>query len=673
MKKLPALCLAIAALFYASAADCRICFLGDLDCQEGKFSADGSVCSDQGGYGSWINEYARCEDLVYGNVICNDYTGNYYEPGRCPDDSVDMDALTNPENYVCKREIFGQDCIEHLRCCGELGPGPGPGPNPCVEGYVECSDKFFDCNDYDGTHGEGERCTDNSGANCSEVVKYERCVCDGGYGSGNPCPDGLEPDTGSDMCRDSDGQTYYDTCTCPDGYYKVSASELATGCSDYGENGGYPTSYHEHALEPGYYCWNKECREIPDEVCENPHQSDFDKFWKGYDIQGDNQCHNLEIDCATLGYNTCSADINTKCKDGSEPFRCPFDHMRVYCESGCATQKCDYDTQNSCETYNYNSICSKDAEGCWNPTACKTDETSNYATSVSACANGVPGDWSLDNPDDFGCGKCSCSSNCYDKISSSQIPANASPTWEVCSACNQSIQIISGFSCNQGYTISQDGKSCVAACGPEYNLTECIPNGICSECDGKYKLDSCKENTGLYNGQCIILCSFFDNTYVISDTDPKLSYAMQCLDNSTIKWAYKYQGVLIRRTENADGGYSYRCTTTIGDGSKIEYILSGPYGNCYGDIRRGTCNGSTLNINVNGEVRLCSLYPVVDDQVQKNRCALFNYDSTAGIFNANLDYGNKATVAINPDTVLGEDKVQCVINGSSTVEVTFNY
>ena len=155
MKKLPALCLAIVALFYASAADCRICFLGDLDCQEGKFSADGSVCSDQGGYGSWINEYARCEDLTYGNVICNDYTGNYYAPGRCPDDSVDMDALTNPENYVCIREIFGQDCIEHLRCCGELGPGPGP--NPCVEGYVECSDKFFDCNDYDGTHGEGER------------------------------------------------------------------------------------------------------------------------------------------------------------------------------------------------------------------------------------------------------------------------------------------------------------------------------------------------------------------------------------------------------------------------------------------------------------------------------------------------------------------------------------
>ena len=239
----------------------------------------------------------------------------------------------------------------------------------------------------------------------------------------------------------------------------------------------YPsTSYYEHALEPGYYCWNKECREPGPKVCENPHQSDFDKFWKGYDIQGDNQCHNLEIDCATLGYDTCSADINTKCKDGSEPFRCPFDHMRVYCESGCATQKCDYDTQNSCETYNYNSICSKDAEGCWNPTACKT----GFAKSVSACANGVPGDWSLGDTDDFGCGKCSCSSNCYDKISSSQIPANASPTWEVCSACNQSVQIISGFSCNQGYTISQDGKSCVAATCPS----------------GYTKEEECKLSTG---------------------------------------------------------------------------------------------------------------------------------------------------------------------------------
>ena len=267
MKKLPALCLAIVALFYASAADCRICFLGDLDCQEGKFSADGSVCSDQGGYGSWINEYARCEDLTYGNVICNDYTGNYYAPGRCPDDSVDMNTLTNPENYVCKREIFGQDCIEHLRCCGELGPGGGDDPDgECVEGYVECSDKFFDCNDYDGTHGEGERCTDNSGADCSEVVKYERCVCNGGYGSGNPCPDGLEPDKGSKMCTGSDGQAYYDTCTCPQGYDKVSASELATGCSDYGENGGYAISYHEHALEPGYYCWNGDCGEIPPNI-----------------------------------------------------------------------------------------------------------------------------------------------------------------------------------------------------------------------------------------------------------------------------------------------------------------------------------------------------------------------------------------------------------------------
>ena len=428
----------------------------------------------------------------------------------------------------------------------------------------------------------------------------------------------------------------------------------------------YPsTSYHEHALEPGYYCWTGECREIPDEVCENPHQSDFDKFWKGYDFQGDNQCHNLEIDCATLGYNTCSADINTKCKDGSEPFRCPFDHMRVYCESGCATQKCDYDTQNSCETYNYNSICSKDAEGCWNPTACKT----GFAKSVSACANGVPGDWSLGDTDDFGCASCSCSSNCYDKISSSQIPANASPTWEVCSACNQSVQIISGFSCNQGYTISQDGKSCVAACGDEYNLTECVLNGVCSECDGKYKLDSCKESTGLYNGQCIILCSIFDETYVIFDTEPKISGQIQCLDNSTIKWAYKYQGVLIRRTENADGTYNFTCSTTIGDGSKIEYILSDASGSCYSGIHRGTCDRSTLkNIYDNGNLRLCSLYPVVDHGGQKNRCALFNYNINTGTFNASLDYGNEATVTIIGD---GYDFVQCEINGSRTINVMF--
>ena len=231
----------------------------------------------------------------------------------------------------------------------------------------------------------------------------------------------------------------------------------------------------------------------------------------------------------------------------------------------------------------------------------------------------------------------------------------------------------SACSCNDGYVEDASGQ-CVSDCS-DYTLTECVLNGICSECNGKYKLDSCKEGTALYEGQCVVLCSRFEEDHVILGYDemPSGTGAYKCLDNSTIKFAYKPNGVWIRRTENSNGGYSYRCTTTVGDGSKIEYILSGPYGNCHGDIRRGTCNGSTLNINVNGEVRLCSLYPVVDYKGQKNRCALFNYNSTAGIFNANLDYGNKATVAINPDTVFGEDKVQCVINGSSTVEVTFNY
>ena len=437
MKKVPALCFALAAFLYASAANSRICFLGDTACQAGQFQAVGETpCAEQNS--NLVYEYDRCERLVYGSPICNDSTGNYYEKGTCPAGYTDMKALE--DKYVCIGETFGKDC--GVECCEGTSPTDDKGDIMCGDQYQLC---------INNSEGSGEICTDKEG------TKYTECTCSDSYSiKSSECEKtGLQGNY-SDSCTDSDGNIWLKSCSCASGWSQTESLSCDTKCN----YGGTPI---EDIELPGskLYCW-KGCRCTEPPKCEISYQSDFDNYWAGYSVNSANGCNNLTVDCATLGYDTGTAGTGVTCKDGTEPYRCPFDHTKVYCESGI-NGSCEFITKADCEKTYFGSNCTVDSSKCYKPTSCKT----GYGKTTAQCSNGEAGNWTLGQTDEYGCAVCQCESTCVNKIST--IPGNATAVYENCTACNQTTQIISDFKCNEGYTKSQDGNSCVKiTCSDNY-------------------------------------------------------------------------------------------------------------------------------------------------------------------------------------------------------------
>ena len=306
--------------------------------------------------------------------------------------------------------------------------------------------------------GEGKSCTD------SEGTKWTKCTC-----STNNYPikssecekTGLQGDY-SQTCTDSDGNIWLKSCSCASGWMQTSLVNIK--CSTDGDCCACTVGDYTKLPGTSYYCWEgSECTDYESckkQKCAIASQSDFDKYWSGYDIAG--TCKNLTVDCAALGYDTCTAGTGVTCKDGTEPYRCPFDHTKVYCESGCSSS-CEFITKADCELIYFGSNCTKDSAGCYKPTSCKT----GYGKTTAQCSNGEAGNWTLGSADEYGCALCQCETTCVDKIST--IPGNATAVYETCTACNQTTQIISDFKCNEGYTKSQDGKSCVEiTCSDNY-------------------------------------------------------------------------------------------------------------------------------------------------------------------------------------------------------------
>lgn len=493
MKKLALICLLVAGCMYPASSFARICFLGDTSCQGGKFEASvDESCRSQDS--SWVHEGDTCSGLIYGSPICSDNTGNYYTEGSCPSGYTDVSSLD--DKYECKGSLMCNKC--------------------CKTEEVECTSEYIEC----GNNSEGS----DSGI-CQEPdgdVKYKQCECNKNVYSSKCEGAGLEGDY-SDVCIDSDGNTWFKSCQCAGGYTQTAYSNIK--CSDECKDNCRLGNYIQL---PGtsYYCWEgAECLEDPTpeiEQCPIIYQSDFDGFWAGYDVSGD--CGNLTVDCDTLGYNTGSAETGRKCKDGTEPYRCPFDHTEVYCASGIAG--CDYSTVDDCEKAYFGSTCTEDTNGCYLPTGCKT----GYATDVETCKVD-DGSYSLGTADAFGCAQCVCKNTCEDTVTT--IPDNATAVKSYCIACGQTTQITTDVKCNSGYTtvitcpvcgyVHEGGysgqsfvcpvcnystdkiatlKTCKKDCSG-YTLSSCPENGYCDSCNNLYKLNSCKAGYVVSGDTCV--------------------------------------------------------------------------------------------------------------------------------------------------------------------------
>ncbi len=457
MKKTPVLYLFLAVLLCSSAAQARICFLADLDCQQGVFDTferEIYKCTER--YPNAIHQDDRCSTKTYQSV-CNDNYGNYYLETGCMIGYTDMDDPNNSAKYDC----LGITCD---RCC----------PND----KVVCKDNYKLCREYPPTIPDvsSETCLEPDGDIAD--TKYERCICETEkgkypYNYANCGEEGLV--TGGEECHGDNG-SWYEKCECDtsEGFRETKRSDVV--CPDSCQPHGCVEDWDEVTDLPGSsnVCWDGALcyyppARVPQQKCPRPQQSDFDTFWCGYDVRGDNR--NINSDCASLGYNTGTAATGIRCKNGSEPYRCMFDHTKVYCESGL----CKYSTEAVCKSRNPNSYCNPNSvDICYNPTACKPGY---YKYNCAHLDNYRA--FYITGTDDFGCG--TCVTDC-DWVSESACEA-ANAHYE-CSINSQYCYVPT--ECKVGY--KEENSACVECTCTEPNKDNYF-NVLPSDCEvyGNYE------------------------------------------------------------------------------------------------------------------------------------------------------------------------------------------
>ncbi len=365
MKKISVLCLVLAASLHSFAAQSRVCFLLDLECQEGGqtkyLSETDQDCRKLAKELNrrWVfKEEERCQCARY-KEVCNDHTGTYYEADGCADHCTDMTDEQNSEIYECSVET------ECGGCC----------PNDKVK-CKETEYKLCEPPTEPEVPADKKTCLE-PGAHESET-KYPSCVCNTNvykYNETN-CGGAALKLTG-DSCTGDNG-TWYEECTCAPGYTPTYSFNIECDEDDckYGCDMG---NDHDDPLpgDPQLYCWSgASCINPPtiNDKCSAEGKADFDYYWTGYTVKSEDTetppttyCDNLEVDCDKLGYDTGIAETGVTCKDKTEPYRCMFNHEKVFCATGI----CYYTAEKACEDENFNSACDTPYEGCYEPTRCK--------------------------------------------------------------------------------------------------------------------------------------------------------------------------------------------------------------------------------------------------------------------------------------------------------------
>ena len=351
-------------------------------------------------------------------------------------------------NATCDEKIVYTSDGSALRCYTDCA---------CDDGYVkkdgECVE-FIDCSDYTlktcPDNAICSACTDNDG-NTSH--KFEKC------------DDGYKEQSGICVCEKVCSDTF--TGTIPANGFAVKESCTACGVTtdivtDFACDGGYVKK--DGNCIPEVDCSSYPLSSCPDNAtCAKCTDADgntsyrFDKCNTGYTKSGDicvceKVCEDLFTgtvpENATLKTETCTAcGVSTTIKTG------------YTCNNGYS------DSNGSC-------VCS---------TVCKDTYTKpipahGKAKTEQCTACGV----TTDIVTDFACDNeyakkgdsCVCEKVCEDTFTG-RIPENATAKTETCTACGETSQIVTDFTCNTGYTKSGDSCVCSKVC--EDTFTGTIP------------------------------------------------------------------------------------------------------------------------------------------------------------------------------------------------------
>ncbi len=140
-------------------------------------------------------------------------------------------------------------------------------------------------------------------------------------------------------------------------------------------------------------------------------------------------------------------------------------------------------------------------------------------------------------------GVCVCEKVCSDTFTGT-IPANGTAVKEACTACGITSEIVTGFTCKDGY-VKKDGNCVPKIDCSSYPLSSCPDNATCSKCtdnDGNssYRFDNCNSGYKEQSGICVCekVCSDTFTGTVPENATLKTETCTACGVSTTIKTGY---------------------------------------------------------------------------------------------------------------------------------------
>ena len=321
---------------------------------------------------------------------------------------------------------------------------------------------------------------------------------------------------------------------------------------------------------------------------------------------GSNTCYKCTYSCAS-GWTAGSCPSGKTCTNSiTSPVAC-------YTGAQCPSDY-PFTNKDTCQEGGYTCIESATGSGCWKQTG-STSCPSGYSTayqSVDNCGTSKANGWTFSSSGTSGgkvCGKCdpktcssgqttACTTSSYANVGTENTGAYSGDTQ--CFTCSYTCNNTSGFdSCPTGasscgtdsvsgckYVISCDASkgyiltNGTCACDSRFSYNSCPTGANCSQCEGKYGIDSCKEGYIEDNGTCISENAFNSKLTLTNQTAIDITISAE---ESGEVYGIKNGANIKNTTDSVNGGIGRITISHFGTGTAY-----GMYGSSSGTVTNDT-------------------------------------------------------------------------------------
>ena len=321
---------------------------------------------------------------------------------------------------------------------------------------------------------------------------------------------------------------------------------------------------------------------------------------------GSNTCYKCTYSC-TSGWTAGSCPSGKTCTNSiTSPVAC-------YTGAQCPSDY-PFTSQATCQEGGYTCTESASGSGCWKQTG-STSCPSGYSTayqSVDNCGTSKANGWTFSSSGTSGgkvCGKCdpktcssgqttACTTSSYANVGTENTGAYSGDTQ--CFTCSYTCNNTSGFdSCPTGasscgtdsvsgckYVISCDASkgyiltNGTCACDSRFSYNSCPTGANCSQCEGKYGIDSCKEGYIEDNGTCISENAFNSKLTLTNQTAIDITISAE---ESKDVYGIKNGANIKNTTDSVNGGIGRITISHFGTGTAY-----GMYGSSSGTVTNDT-------------------------------------------------------------------------------------